>query len=93
MTIGFKRKLFSVGDEVRAVNIKPYEKNGVAPPLIEQENYTIKSITIDSKNNQHLDVGLVSEYNYISSRETAEELRNGDTIHWCHPSRFIKIKK
>lgn len=93
MTIAYKREIYTVGDKVRAINIHPFNGKDVAPPLIVQEDYLVRAITMDRKGYQHLDVGLLSEYNYITSQETGEELRNGDKIHWCNPSRFIKIKK
>ena len=64
------------------------EGNEVGPELIEGKDYPLMGIVIDSKGNKHFDVGIVSQYNYIRSYETKEELPNGDKIHWCHPSRF-----
>lgn len=80
---------FEVGQIVKAVNLLPLEGKKVAPPLEELVEYTVNEIILDKKGNQHLDIGLLSEYNYISSFETGEELERGDKIHWCHPSRFI----
>lgn len=48
----------------------------------------IKEIILDAEGNQHLDVGLKSHLNYITSYETKEDLPRGKEIHWCHPSRF-----
>lgn len=81
---------FSVDDEVEVVNTKPLPGNTVAPPLKEEEVYTVERIYFDKQGNQHLDVGLKSEYEYISSYETGEWLPQGHKIHWCHPSRFKK---
>ena len=92
MTIAYKRETYKVGDKVRAVNVNSFKNTEVAPPLTLQEDYIVRAIVMDRKGYQHLDVGLPSEYNYITSQETGEELRNGDKIHWCNPSRFIKIK-
>lgn len=50
--------------------------------------YPVKGIVLDSAGNQHLDVGLKSDLNWVKSIETGEELPDGDKIHWCHPSRF-----
>lgn len=75
----------------RCINIAPLEGNTVAPPLKLGEEYDIKTITNDSEGNEHWDVGLVSQYNYITSHETKEELPQGDKVHWCHPSRFEAI--
>lgn len=80
--------MFTVGQEVYVVNIEPLEGNDVAPKLTMGNKETIKQIILDAEGNQHLDVGLPSEYAYIRSFETKEELPNGDKIHWCHPSRF-----
>ena len=82
---------YEVGQEVEVVKVGPLKGNDVAPPLNMGEFYPIKDIVIDSQGNQHLDVGLESAYNWITSFETKQELPNGDKIHWCHPSRF-KLK-
>lgn len=79
------------GGVVKCINTKPLPGNSVAPPLKLDETYVILQVIHDKKNNPHLDVGLKSEYNYISSYETKEELPRGDEIHWCHPSRFELI--
>ena len=81
---------FQVGQTVKCVNVDRLEGNDAKPPLELNASYPIKQITLDSKGNQHLDVGLKSEMNYVRSFETKEKLPDGDTIHWCHPSRFIK---
>lgn len=83
--------MFIVGDTVRAINNKPLHGNDKAPDLAIGKEYPVKAIVLDKDGNQHLDVGLESEYNYIRSWETKEELPDGDTIHWCHPSRFEKV--
>lgn len=82
----------TIGDVLQCVNIEPFEGRTVAPPLELGKEYPVKGIILDKQGNQHLDVGLASMYNYIRSIETGEELFNGDKIHWCHPSRFIKAK-
>jgi hypothetical protein len=82
---------FEVGNKIKVINNKPLRGNDVAPNLILGDELEIKEIIYDSKLNQHLDVGLVSHYNYIRSFETKEELPRGNKIHWCHPSRFEKI--
>lgn len=79
---------FEVGQTIIATSCKPFPNTKVYPPLVLGVSYEIKTITLDKKGNQHLDVGLKSEYNYITSQETGEELPDGDRIHWCHPSRF-----
>jgi len=81
---------YKIGDTVTCVNIEPLEGNEIAPPLELHKDYPIVGFTHDNQGNQHLDVGIVSEYNYIRSFETKEELPNDDKIHWCHPSRFIQ---
>ncbi len=83
--------IFNVGDSVLATNNEPLGESNYAPSLIIEQDYKVKAICYDSKNNQHLDVGLKSQLNYITSQETGEELPDGDKIHWCHPSRFVKI--
>jgi len=69
-------------------NIEPLVGNDVAPPLELGKHYPVLNIIQDRKGNDHYDVGLVSKFNYITSFETGEELKDGHKIHWCHPSRF-----
>jgi len=81
-------KTFKEGQNVIAINVKRLKGNEVAPPLKLGESYAIKKIVLDSAGNQHLDVGLKSNCNYVRSYETKEDLPEGSSIHWCHPSRF-----
>lgn len=85
------RETFEVGDKVIVTKIERMPGNSVAPLLEMNEQREVKGICIDEDGFQHLDVGLVSSYNYIRSYETDEELKDGDKIHWCHPSRFKKV--
>lgn len=80
---------FEVGQEVTCINNKILQGNKIAPELVEGRDYPVKEIILDSKGNQHLDVGLKSYVEFVTSYETKEELDRGDEIHWCHPSRFI----
>jgi len=80
------------GQKVIAINNKPLAGRSVAPKLEIDKEYEILSIVLDSKGNQHLNVGLKSELNYVTSFETGEELPDGDKIHWCHPSRFKLVE-
>tara|TARA_R110000803_G_scaffold78075_3_gene143112 strand:- start:1792 stop:2079 length:288 start_codon:yes stop_codon:yes gene_type:complete len=81
-------KKFKKGDSVRVIIDKVLGKNGHKPNLTIGEEKMVLGIILDSKGNYHLDVGLKSKLNWISSIETGEELLDGDKIHWCHPSRF-----
>lgn len=83
--------MYNIGDIVKAINDKPLGNNKISPEVIIGQEYHILNIVLDKEGNQHLDIGLPSEYNYIRSFETDEELPKGDLIHWCHPSRFEKV--
>lgn len=74
-------------------NNKPLPGNDVAPPLEVGKEYELKTTFEDKKGNPHYDVGLLSKFNYVSSKETGETLPNSGIggIHWCHPSRFEVI--
>lgn len=84
---------FEVGQDVKATKTDPMPGNDTAPSLELDKDYKIKEITLDKEGNQHLDIGLVSSLNWVTSWETKEELPKGDEIHWCHPSRFELIKQ
>lgn len=80
--------MFEVNQKVKCINIDILKGNEIAPKLELGKEYTIETLVLDSKGNQHLDVGLVSDLNWVTSYETGEKLPKGDLIHWCHPSRF-----
>ena len=84
-------KMYTVGQTVIAENNMPLEDNDYAPDLEIGKEYPVLDICLDSQGNQHLDVGLKSNLNFVRSLETKENLPNGHKIHWCHPSRF-KLK-
>jgi len=86
-----KREEFKEGDRLKVINNQVINDNNVAPKLDLGAEYTVFKVIKDKKGFQHLDVGLKSQYNYIRSIETGEELENGHLVHWCHPSRFEKI--
>lgn len=83
-----QKLIFQVGETVVCNNIAPLKGKKIAPPLKLGASYTILGECFDKDGNQHLNVGLISEYEYISSFETGENLPDGHKIHWCHPSRF-----
>jgi len=84
---------FEEGQKLVCINVGPLPGNDIAPALKQGKSYSAKGIILDKKGNQHLDVGLPSNNNYIRSYETGEELENGKTVHWAHPSRFILKNK
>ncbi len=84
------------GDMLKVVKIVPFPGMKVAPSLKLGQELPLNQICLDGKGNEHFDVGLRSNYRYITSQETGEELPKGDedplVIHWCHPSRFELAK-
>lgn len=81
--------LYNVGDKVVCVLVGNLLGFANCPPLVAGKEYTVQEITLDKADNQHLHVGLKSELAFVSSLETGEELPEGSTKHWCHPSRFV----
>lgn len=75
-------------DKVKAINNNPLEGNDVAPPLSLTKEYVVKDVFVCSCGQHHIDVGLVSKYNWINCYKCAKPLPNGTEIHWCHPSRL-----
>lgn len=82
------KRIFKVGETVVCINNKILTGNDYGPPLEIDTFYVVEAIVEDKAGNQHLDVGLESHLNYVSSYETGEHLPLGEKIHWCHPSRF-----
>lgn len=84
--------MYKVGDKVEIVFDGYLKDRDVKPAVIMGEQHIIQGIVLDSKGNQHLNIGLKSHYNYIRSQETNEELPNGHILHYIHPSRVKKVK-
>jgi hypothetical protein len=82
---------FIVGDKLKCINADRFPSKEVAPPLKVGEIYELKEIITTVGHHDHLDVGLKSNYNYISCEKTGVQIPRGEFIHWCHPSRFEKI--
>lgn len=85
------RVIFEVDDIVKVTNDAPLSGNFIAPPVVIGEEYPVKNIFLDKMGNQHLDLGLKSQHNWITSWETNEILPNED-VHWVHPSRVVFIQ-
>jgi hypothetical protein len=77
-----------INDSVTCNNIKPLQGCDIAPPLKQDEKYSIKDIHICGCGKQHFDVGLPLEVNWVKCHACQQELPK--TTHWCHPSRFTK---
>lgn len=82
---------FKKDDKVKALNNNPLQGNDVAPPLKVGEGYIVKEVFTCGCGQDHLDVGLVSEYNWINCYKCGKSLPRGTEIHWCHPTRFEAI--
>lgn len=93
MTLIQGTHIYEIDDIVKVINDAPLSGNTIAPPVVIGQEYSVKNIVLDSHNNQHLDLGIKSEYNCISSWETGEELPMGDKVHWVHPSRVKLVKQ
>lgn len=76
------------GSIVRCVNAQVMPGRKIGPPLVLNQQYEVKEVLVDKQGYEHVDVGLLSEHNYITCFETGEELERGDRVHWCHKSRF-----
>ena len=79
------------GTKLKCNNNKPLEGNTVAPPLVIGEEYTALNVITCGCGKEHIDVGLKSEYNYISCYDCGEKFINRD-VHYCHPSRFDVVE-
>ncbi len=93
------KQIYAVGDHLVCVNTDTLRvvgedaDNKCAPPLEKEKEYVVESIVLDSKGNQHLNVGLKSMCAWIRSIDTGEDLPDGERIHWCHPSRFVPVSE
>jgi hypothetical protein len=71
------------------VDSKPLPGNEIAPNIKVGDHYDLVQTITCSCGQEHYDIGLKSEYNYIRCYACKKDLPKGDSIHWCHPSRFI----
>ena len=74
-------------------NVDRLPGNSIAPELELNKEYPVLDVILCDCGKEHYDVGLKSEHNYISCWDCKKPLRDGDKIHWCHPSRFEINKK
>lgn len=79
-------ELYEEGDNVIVVKIEKLPGNSMASPLKMGNKHVVLSTTTCSCGKQHLNLGLASEYNSISCHSCKKDLKDGDKIHWCHPS-------
>ncbi len=84
------KDLYRVDDKVTIINDEPLPGNDKKPAVKIGEAHVVKNITVDKEGFQHLDLGLKSNYNYVRSFETKEELKDGDKIHWVSTRRVTK---
>lgn len=78
-----------VGDTVRVVFNQKLPGCDIGPNLKQGDTHEVFNVYTDKKGNDHIDIGLVLQCNYVSSYATGEILPGN--VHWCHPNRFIKI--
>lgn len=81
------------GQKLKVVKIDPLLGNKIAPSLVLGEEKEVKEVITCKCGSKHIDVGLISEVNYVTCFECKLELPRGDSIHWCHPSRFEELKQ
>lgn len=86
---------FVVGQLVDCMNTNPLKGNKIAPPLVLEKTYPVKQVFACQCGQEHLDLGLTSEINFVSCHKCGEHLPGendgtveGPIIHWCHPTRF-----
>lgn len=78
---------FKVGDSVICINEKPLSKTGFGPELTLGKTYPVKKIYTEPAGFDHLDIGLITDFEVIRSLDTGVELPKTGAA-WCHPSRF-----
>lgn len=76
------------GEALRVINVAPFGERKIAPPLTLGSIVNLHKTYICGCGENHLDVGLISEYNFITCHKCYEELPDGENIHWAHASRF-----
>lgn len=69
-------------------NNKPFPINEIGPELELDKEYPLKEIFKCHCGEEHYNVGLPLNINYVECYKCRERLPF--TIHWCHSSRFEK---
>lgn len=83
-----ERPEIKIGDAIVCKNTAPLSGNEVAPPLEMDKDYEANNVHVCECGQAHIDVGLKSVYNWVRCYKCDTHLPNGDSIHWCHPTRF-----
>ena len=86
-----KRVHFEPGDVVQVWHTEPLPGKKVGPKF--QHGTIVLNVFTDSAGYQHLDIGIKTDLNFITSYETGEKLPSENNVHWCHPLRFHLVKK
>lgn len=75
------------GTVIICKNIEPLPGNKIAPTLELDKEYIIKTLFKCHCGEEHVDVGLPLEINYVECHKCRETLP--PIAHWCHSSRFV----
>jgi hypothetical protein len=79
-----------LGESLTCYNNLPLSGNEVAPPLKIGQTYPLKQIYTCKCGQEHYDVGLTSNYQWVTCYKCKQPIPKGDQIHWCWPLRFEK---
>lgn len=88
---------FKVGETVKCIIEKALSSSGYGPNVKLNQTYIIKEIITTGKRKEtpegydHIDIGLPSEVGSVTCLETGDVIPRGETVAWCHPSRFETV--
>lgn len=88
MAIIIKEPDFKKGEWVHVIKTEPLPGKDIAPPLMIGEEKQIFSVYVCHCGQDHVNVGLMSRYNFVTCYNCDMDLPNSLHVHWCHPSRF-----
>lgn len=77
--------------KITCINIKPFPINEIGPKLELNKEYELLEIIKCGCKQEHYNVGLQLEVNYIECYKCRERLP--DSNHWCNSSRFKNINE
>lgn len=82
------------GDQLNCIETTPLPGNDVGPDLTQEITYEAKEVYKCECGQKHIDVGLVSNINWIKCYACTKELPRSShgEVHWSHPRRFIIVK-
>lgn len=84
-------EIIFAGDNLKVINDGILPGCEIGPKLKNGEDHIAQQVYYCKCGQEHIDIGLLSNLNYVSCYKCEEHLPQGHSIHWCNSIRFEKI--